>query len=300
MKQVFDLTLQAETEAESGKDVISEEQKNLSESDDNRVRGEVDAEAPGASAFLSDYYNIEHFARYPKEVLVEMSRSRDDAGPWGLIIVAKADHNGAFYSPENLAKLKNQVGGSFKMRIVEAGTVEEAQELTAKLTRAHGRAGYCMIGGHGSSVSIQFGEAPATAPTGPEQELTYKLTAQKEGEDKQADSGPRPRASLATLGETLDSNLEERAGIVLFSCSTAADPNKQADSTPAADPDTTANELPSEAQPIADQLAKVAKREVYGANDSVHGVSDFNPTTDGRSVKFNPEFKGAGTRKIAA
>jgi len=180
-----------------------------SDENEQEVRSRLEEQAPGCTTFLEEKHNITHFARYPDTVLLDMYERRNDRDmPWGVMIVAKADHNGAFYHQDALAELHNEFGGQFQTRIIEADTVEEALALTQALVTEYGQASYGMLCAHGHEDGFHLGEE-GTGDT-----------------EENPDLHTSHLGTMLELSELLQTSLKEEAEICFVSCSTG----KNADS----------------------------------------------------------------------
>jgi hypothetical protein len=123
----------------------------------------------GATQYLSEQYGIRHFSRYPIDLLVAQfdSGGRVDR-PYGVIISAVSDHNGAFSGnqipdPSTPRILYTQVKGTHDLLIAEAETAAEFEQRLQHFDRLNGqqyKIDFGLIETHGSSSSITFGRAP--------------------------------------------------------------------------------------------------------------------------------------------
>lgn len=106
---------------------------------------------------LYQRFGIQHFARYPTEVLLrqyERSMGRSTR-PTVLAIFPDYDYNGAFYpAGERLGDLS----GRFDTIIYERGTENGFYHAAADFRRNFGRTGNLIIAGHGSPESVRLGE----------------------------------------------------------------------------------------------------------------------------------------------
>ncbi len=150
--------------------------------------------APGAVHYLREEYGIQHFGRYPAQMLLDMFHRREETGPWGLTIFAKADHNDAFYYSEPLAQMHSEVGDAFTTRIIECDSVTEVRRLMARLAAKHGKAGFVIINAHGNPEGMRLGDDQ-------DQVLTKEVINER-------------------FGFLIHECTEEGAGICLNSCST--------------------------------------------------------------------------------
>ena len=137
---------------------------------------EIESEFPGISKTLHDMYGISNFARFSKNFLTEQYSKREDTNtPYGVIILPKDDHNGAFYQDVRLFDdLLNKVREHLNVRAVECGSKMDIGRKLIELKRKYGEDGkrisFCLLGGHGSKESIRFGALPLPTNTTPNYE----------------------------------------------------------------------------------------------------------------------------------
>lgn len=153
--------------------------------------------APGAVAYLQSEFNIQHFGRYPLNLLLEMYEERSEIRQAGVIIYAKHDHNDALYNQLPIQELHATVKGVCSVKVVECGSVEEVAHALEKLRNRHGLLAFAAVYAHGTEHQITFGE--------------------------NRESGTLNQGSVhEALSETLRTTLVQGAQICLASCSTGA------------------------------------------------------------------------------
>lgn len=133
------------------------------ESNMSRI-ADLEEQRSGATAWLSQQYGIRHFGRYPLEMLVQQFDKKGIASrPYGVIISAASDHNGALNNKLGIFEsLSRQLESSHDIFVAEAGT---PAELSTRLQRFHNvnhlnhKLDFAIISAHGNAESLQFGHA---------------------------------------------------------------------------------------------------------------------------------------------
>ena len=120
------------------------------------VMNELERFQKGAVRELYNRFGILAFGRYPLELLQRQYETRDDtSSPWGALVVARADHNGAFFNQipyEAFGKL-NTIP-----RIVEVDhQVGLARRFLAMEQRGYPKASYLSVNAHGEVDRVYFG-----------------------------------------------------------------------------------------------------------------------------------------------
>ncbi|MSU60641.1 MAG: hypothetical protein EXS52_01850 [Candidatus Staskawiczbacteria bacterium] len=135
---------------------------------------EIEAVKPGVAKILHEGFElngkkvggISDFARYPKEILLDMLDNYENKStPYGLIMYPRNDHNGAFYQDaEHFRKLYQDLGGEFLLRIVECETKKDVVLTLVAMNEHYNPAdesgqkiSMLMMGGHGQEDHIRFG-----------------------------------------------------------------------------------------------------------------------------------------------
>ncbi len=127
---------------------------------------EVESVEPGSVKFLYETFGIADFARYPKEILLDMVKNYDNKEkPYGLIMYPRNDWNGAFYNDKGIfMDLYNQLEGDFLLRVAECDNKTELARMLIKLDKQYNpkdgsghKISLLILGGHGTKDSIRFG-----------------------------------------------------------------------------------------------------------------------------------------------
>jgi hypothetical protein len=125
---------------------------------------ELEKAHPGLCSFLWENFGIVFFGRYPKEVLIAQRAEAESMQPYGVILYAHDDHNGAFNYPHRIQDFYNQIKGQLHLRIVEAPSLLGAVRALVRLNQRYYQNGkghkiqFIDIGGHGTPDKIQLGE----------------------------------------------------------------------------------------------------------------------------------------------
>ncbi|NTW30619.1 MAG: hypothetical protein HGA33_05030 [Candidatus Moranbacteria bacterium] len=166
---------------------------------------------------LFSEYGIANFQRYDSSLLLwQLEQSGQDI-PYGVIVFPEEDLNGAFAQmktpiAEMAAKLRME---KFATRIVEVGSKTEFAKRLLSLDKRYGSNGekisFMVLGGHGSSESITFGDRIAPPPI----DGVYEDWELRRGKITTSDltEGKGIESALRRL-------LRSDAPIVLISCST--------------------------------------------------------------------------------
>lgn len=123
----------------------------------------IEQAKPGAITRLAQDYGITNFNRYPETALLrQVERHDDHTSPYGLVIVARADHNGALSaSRAGLEHLAEQLDGWCELRFIEISTKTELKRRLDALAERQGpanhQAEFGIILAHGNSESLVFG-----------------------------------------------------------------------------------------------------------------------------------------------
>jgi len=216
--------------------------------------------SPAERIQLKTEFNIEYPERYPEAILREMLEPAPGK-PWGIVIVAKHDHNGAFARTPELAGLHTDLQDNVRIRIVEADSGDEAAALLDKLAARHGGASFAICMAHGSEHGFQLGS---------EQEGIAKADLGEEAPVNEDDD--KDLAGLGSLAESLERSTNPSACILLVSCSTGKG-----------------------TRPVAKKLAAKAKRTTIAPDANTDGI-EFNGKASGGAVTFDQEFSGAQSR----
>lgn len=139
--------------------------KNLSRTE------ELELAAPGSVKVLQQEFHLEHFGRYPLQVLLDMYEQRGEAGNWGLLVYAKEDHNGALYENGPLKEMHSSIASSCKMRIIECDSVGGLSKDLQGMASSFEKASFLLISAHGAPDSIQLGEGKTITKENIEEDL---------------------------------------------------------------------------------------------------------------------------------
>jgi hypothetical protein len=121
----------------------------------------LEEQSPGAAKRLDEEFGVRAFARYPMEMLLRQATDADQGKPYGIIIMARGDHNGSFHRQVyKWSGLLKDIGDTHAIRVVEA---ESKDELTAHVLgmyqryREDGKIAFVHMNGHGSPEEINLG-----------------------------------------------------------------------------------------------------------------------------------------------
>ncbi len=230
-------------------------------------------EAPLDTARLKSEFNIDFPDRYPSEVLQQMLDGDMTGKPWGIVVVAKYDSNGALEYMPQLSGLHEDLREEAAIRVVEASSPEEASELTAALVAKYGKASFGIVVAHGSEKGFTFddvegGRVEVDEPVDEEPEGLPEVTMN--GFEEEGEEGEK--SSFDIFSETLATHLEDDASVVLVSCSTGKGKN-----------------------PVGKQLARVTHLSVT-APDADTNVSDLHGEVKAGGVEIRPEYNKASAQ----
>lgn len=121
----------------------------------------LESEKPGSASFLHDSYGITFFGRYPISLLLKQYDAETDAEtPYGIAILPYSDWNGAFYGTRSLfEQMQEQLGEHVLLRCAEAKTSTGLLRHVIGFYRKFGKITFALLGGHGQTDAIQFGDA---------------------------------------------------------------------------------------------------------------------------------------------
>lgn len=123
----------------------------------------LESKHPGSSKQLFEEFGIENFGRYPPEVLLQQYENRNNKDlPYGVMIMNKADHNGAFYYDtqviDDMNKQLEDVG--YGIRIIECNSKIDMLSSLDNLNTRYGKnqkMEFAVIGAHGNRTGILLG-----------------------------------------------------------------------------------------------------------------------------------------------
>lgn len=120
---------------------------------------ELESQRPGIASALNKEFGISCFGRYPKNLLIAQYDNKDKKEePYGVIINAKEDYNGAFYGNVNTYnKLFAQLQNRQKIRVFEVESPLDIVRVLNQGRHKYGKISFAIIGGHGTEKSVWFG-----------------------------------------------------------------------------------------------------------------------------------------------
>lgn len=155
-------------------------------SENFRRMEELEKQDPGICSFLHEKFGISHFYRYPAELLVKQHQEYENNDkPYGVIMAAKADWNGALYQTEYvLGNVLNSLDGHYYLRVYECDGPYELTKDLAKSDKKYGqehKISFLMVMGHGTSDAITLGDALNSGEIRITQEEVGSQTASRVG-----------------------------------------------------------------------------------------------------------------------
>lgn len=132
---------------------------------------------PNSLKVLYHMYGITHFGRYPLNYLTDMVSdfARVNKQPYVLLIDAKTDWNGSFYTDkeepviQNLQKQLQDLG--YALRIVEVPDILAGEETLRFVTEYFGKASGAIVRTHSNKTSLSFTRKNEQLP------VAYTLTS---------------------------------------------------------------------------------------------------------------------------
>lgn len=126
----------------------------------------LEASEAGSTRVLTKEFGIYHYYRYPEVMLLRQYRERNRADlPYGVVINAYSDYNGAFRNDSNNKELYTKLSilhnYKYAVRIMEAGSPNEIRKRLEYVNKKYGnehKIAFAMLGGHGTRNGIRFGE----------------------------------------------------------------------------------------------------------------------------------------------
>ena len=121
---------------------------------------------PHSASFLADEFGIMNFGRYPLEMLIDQYDNAEDMEhPYGIVITAARDYNGAFYNgreEEVLNSLSNQLNKeNYKVRMVESGGKFTFARFLVRFNEKYGarqKISFAIIRTHGNKDCLSLGD----------------------------------------------------------------------------------------------------------------------------------------------
>jgi hypothetical protein len=183
-----------------------------------RALAELERRVPGIAKRLESQFGIRCFDRYPVEVLERQAEENETDRPYGVIVMSRGDHSGAFYRLKDAwGDLQRDIGDTFAIRIVEAGSKFELGKRMLSLDRRYGqkqKISFAVVNGHGVPNQVRLGAKLWYWQMGQEIEFNHDDPQPRDVLDKSdfLGTGFRRGKEMFKLHPT----------IVLFSCSTGA------------------------------------------------------------------------------
>ncbi len=140
--------------------------------------------SPGSTTVLHREFGVRCFRRYPDPILLEqVANAHVDDAPYGYMLLALEDHNGAFAEPisQRVDLYESAAGCGVLTRILEFGSIKELSERLARLSHRYGlqSASFVYGEGHGSTEGIRLSRrtdellTAETLGTGPGRSALY-------------------------------------------------------------------------------------------------------------------------------
>jgi hypothetical protein len=107
---------------------------------------------------LHDTFGIVRFDRYNLDTLLEMYQDlqHPTSDPYILAVYPRSDHNNALVQNITRSERTNITDLGYKIRVVEAGSLEEIVTRGIRMKQLFGKASGVVLGGHGTGASIQL------------------------------------------------------------------------------------------------------------------------------------------------
>lgn len=241
-----------------GETGIEAKENEVQQAFSNAYLEQTDKEGREGGGKLKEEYNIDHPERYPAAILSEMLQDTKDNKPWGIVIVAKHDHNGAFSQTSALENFHRDLKGQYRLRIIEAESAEVAKEFSGKLAEKNGKYSFGVLMAHGNSEGFQLNKG-----------IGGDVQNNEESASSSSDEILEDGDSVTQFAEMLKEDSEESAHFVFLSCSTAKGNS-----------------------PIAKDIAEDSERTIHAPDEDVYGA-DLNPSLNQGRIEMDPNFHGA-------
>jgi hypothetical protein len=126
---------------------------------------DIESKEEGGAWLLNKRFGIHNYGRYGKEILLEQVQRADDSEvPYGIILTASSDYNGAFVQSgwQRYEVNKSAQEQGLHTRIIEASSLTDLARRLITLEKIYGpeRIEFAYVEGHGEPKSIQLGERP--------------------------------------------------------------------------------------------------------------------------------------------
>ena len=104
---------------------------------------------------LRELHRFDGHGRLLQQVVEDHFAPHDDARPLAAVVLARADHNGAF---ADITAQLDALTGRYRLALYEASSVAELGDAVRDATRAKA-ADLLMLGGHGTRTTLALGNA---------------------------------------------------------------------------------------------------------------------------------------------
>ena len=115
----------------------------------------------GGVKILNEEYNICEFARYPATALLDQLKQKNEQAPYGLIILPRSDHNGAFKNMKSgISNISGEIKGKHLLRIFEASGKIDIARILLECNGKYGsnnKISFLVLEGHGQLNEIDLG-----------------------------------------------------------------------------------------------------------------------------------------------
>lgn len=120
---------------------------------------QLEITSPGSARKLFDEFGIAVLGRYPLRTLIDQTANlQNRACPYGVVVLPRADYNGAFYhTPAMISRLSEVRRGGYNLRIAEAGNTTELAAIFEKFYGYYGPTSFAVLGGHGDPHTLELG-----------------------------------------------------------------------------------------------------------------------------------------------
>jgi hypothetical protein len=120
----------------------------------------LESQRPGITQFLNTNYGIANFMRLPSEALIDFYDHKDSInGKYVLLVQANSDHNGAFRSPADLAKMyKKLKKHGYHIVPMETGDIDDMLDKMTAISQKYGLTTDMLLLGHGEEHGVQLNE----------------------------------------------------------------------------------------------------------------------------------------------
>jgi hypothetical protein len=122
----------------------------------------LEKECPGIAKVLYEEYGIANFGRYPKDLLIEQNKQKNNTDlRYGIVLTPYQDKEGVFLNTRHIFNsLKKQLPKNFTIRFIEVDSKFVAVRRMIGFDNKYGsknKISFSIILGHGEKDSINFG-----------------------------------------------------------------------------------------------------------------------------------------------